>query len=71
MIAPGREMPLASPPAHDPLTVLSGMIGIRAAARILEWLARDEHSSVHFDVPAPGCGERIDVTMDCAAATLA
>jgi len=31
-----------------------GIIGIFAAARIVEWLARNEHSSVSFDVPPPG-----------------
>jgi hypothetical protein len=54
-----------------PITVLSGMIGILAAARLLEWLARDEHSSASFDVPPPGSVERTEVVMDRAAATLA
>ena len=31
-----------------------GTIGILAAARILDWLARDERTSVSFDVPPPG-----------------
>jgi hypothetical protein len=53
-----------------PITALSGRIGILAAARVLEWLARDEHSSVSFDVPAPGCGECADVVMDRAEAAL-
>jgi hypothetical protein len=53
-----------------PITALSGRIGILAAARILEWLARDDHTSVSFDVPAPGYGERTEVVIDRAAATL-
>jgi hypothetical protein len=53
-----------------PISVLSGMIGILAAARILEWLARDEHSNVSFDVPAPGYCEQTEVVIDRAAANL-
>ena len=54
-----------------PITALSGRIGVLAAARILQWLARDEHSSATFDVPLLDHGHRADMVMDDAAATLA
>jgi len=30
-----------------------GTIGILAAARIFDWLARDERTSISFDLPSP------------------